>query len=51
MNTETQCVPLLYLSSRFMTYAPSFIFSKLSLEKNAIKPRFKIEILSKLDIA
>ena len=33
MNTEAQCVPLLYLSLRFMTYVPSFTVGKLSLEK------------------
>ena len=33
INNETQCVPLLCLSSRFMANAPSFILGKLSLEK------------------
>ena len=33
MNTKTQCVFLIYLSLRFMTYAPSIILSKLSLKK------------------
>ena len=33
INSETQCVALLFLSSRFMTYAPSFILGKLFLEK------------------
>ena len=42
---------LLCLSSRFMTYTPSFILGRLSLEKNAIKRGFVIEILSNLDIA
>ena len=51
INNETQCVPLLCLSSRFMTYALSFILDKLSLEKNTIKHRHVIEILCNLDIA
>ena len=33
INNETHCVPLLCLLSRFMTYAPSFILGKLSVEK------------------
>ena len=33
VNNETQCVPLLFLSSRFMTCTPSFILGKLFLEK------------------
>ena len=33
INNETQCVPLLCLSSRFFTYVPSFILGKMSLEK------------------
>ena len=32
-NNETQCVSLFCLSLRFITYAPSFILGKLSLEK------------------
>ena len=28
INNETQCVPLLSLSSTFMTYGPSFILGK-----------------------
>ena len=32
INNEAQCIPLLCLSSRFMSYAPSFILRKLSLE-------------------
>ena len=36
INNVKQCVPLLFLSSRFMTYAPSFILCKLSLEKNPL---------------
>ena len=30
-NNESQCFPLLCLSSRFMTCAPSFTLGKLSL--------------------
>ena len=33
INNETQCVPLLCLSSRFITCTPSFILGKLALEK------------------
>ena len=33
-NNENQRVPLLYLSSKFISYALSFILGKLSLEKN-----------------
>ena len=33
INNEAQCVHLLLLSSRFVTYAPSFILGKLFLEK------------------
>ena len=51
INNGTQCAPLLFLSLRFIAYAPSFILGKLSLEKNIIKPRIKIEILSNLNIA
>ena len=51
INNETQCIPLLCLSSRFMTDAPSFILGKLSLEKNTIKPTLVIEILCDLNIA
>ena len=36
INNETQCVPLLYLSLRFMTFAPSFILGKLFLEKTPL---------------
>ena len=35
-NNETQCVPLLCLSPRFMTYSPSFILRELSLEKTPL---------------
>ena len=30
-SNESQCVPLLFLSWTFLTYAPSFILVKLSL--------------------
>ena len=33
-----------------MTYVPSFIIGKLSLEKYFIKPKFLTEILSNIDI-
>ena len=33
INNETQCVTLLFLSSRFITNAPPFILGKLFLEK------------------
>ena len=36
INNETQCAPLLYLSSRFTTYTPSFNLGKLSLEKTPL---------------
>ena len=36
INNETQCVPLLFLSLRFMTYAPSFILGKLFLENTLL---------------
>ena len=51
MNKETQCVPLLFLSSRFLIYAPSFIVGKLFLEKNAIKSMLVNEITSNFSIA
>ena len=36
-NKAIQCVPVSGCSSRFITYAPSFIFlSKLSLEKTTL---------------
>ena len=50
INNETQYVPLLCLSSRFMTYAPSFILGKLSLKKTPLN-QFVLEILSNFDIA
>ena len=33
INNRTHCVPLLCVSSRFMTYAPSFNLGKSSPEK------------------
>ena len=38
INDETHCVSLLFLSSRFITYAPSFILGKLFLEKISLHP-------------
>ena len=35
---ETQCDFLLFLSSKFITYAPSFILGKLFLEKIPLNP-------------
>ena len=34
INNETQCVPLLFLLSRYITYAPSFVLGKLFLEEH-----------------
>ena len=36
INSETQCVPLLFLSSRFITCATSFIRDKPFLEKTPL---------------
>ena len=36
ISNETQCVPLLFLSLRFVTYSPSFILGKLFLEKTSL---------------
>ena len=36
INNETQCVFLLFLSSRFIAYAPSFILGKLFFEKTLL---------------
>ena len=36
VNNGTQYVPLPCLSSRFITYAPSFILGKLSLEEGPL---------------
>ena len=35
-NNETQCVPLLFFSSRFVTYAPSLILGIFFLEKSPL---------------
>ena len=36
INDENQCVTLLYLSSRFMTCAPSFVVGNLFLKKTPL---------------
>ena len=36
INNETQCMSLLFLSSRFITYAAFFIQDKLFLEKSPL---------------
>ena len=36
ISNETQCVPLLFLSSRFIVNAPSFVLGKLFLEKTPL---------------
>ena len=36
INNESQCVPLLFLLSKFMTYAPSFVQGKFFLEKSPL---------------
>ena len=36
MNNETQCVNLLFLSSKFMTYDPSFVPGKFFPEKTPL---------------
>ena len=36
INNETQNLPFVFLSSRFMTYVPSFIIVKLFLEKTPL---------------
>ena len=36
INKETQCVPLPFLSSRFMAYAPCFILGKLCLKETPL---------------
>ena len=41
---------VIFLSSSFITHAPSFILGKVSFEKNAIKSRLVIEIISNIDI-
>ena len=50
INNETHCVPLLFLSSKFMTYAPCLILGKSFLEKNTTKSRPIVEIISNLEI-
>ena len=35
-NNETQCVPLRFLLSRLIKYAPSFILGKLYFEKASL---------------
>ena len=37
VNNENQCVSLLSLSSKFVTYGPSFILGRLVLEKATIE--------------
>ena len=49
IDNGTQWVPLL-LSTGVMTYALLFILGKLFLKISALKSRFIIEIISKLDI-
>ena len=36
INNETQCVPLIFLTLSFMSYAPSFILGKFFLEKTPL---------------
>ena len=36
INNETQCAPLLFLPSGFMTYSPSFILGKFPLGKTSL---------------
>ena len=43
INNETQYVHLVRLFSRFMTYAPSFILGKLSLEKTSLNLGSKLK--------
>ena len=50
INNETQRVPLICFSSRFMTNC-IFYSRWIVTWKNTIKPRFVIKILSNLDIA
>ena len=45
INNETQCVLLLCLSSRFMTYALPFILGKLSLEKTPLNLGLQLKCL------
>ena len=45
INNTTQLILILRLSSRFMTYAPSFILGKLSLENISINLGSKLKYL------
>ena len=45
INNETNCFPLLCLSSRFMLYAPSFILGQLFLDKTPLKLGSQLEYL------
>ena len=36
INNEAQCIPLLFLSSRFITYNACFVLGKLFLEKTTL---------------
>ena len=54
INNEPQCVLLLCLSSKFITYAPSFILGKLYLEETpypfpALKTTFSVNIFPNID--
>ena len=42
---ESQCVPLLSLSSRFMTHTPSFVLGNLSLEKTLLNLGLSLKCL------
>ena len=44
-NTKAQCFPYLCLSSRYMTYALSFILGKLSLAKTPLNLGSKLKYL------
>ena len=44
---ETECILLLCLSLRSITYTPSFTLCKLSLVKTPLKRRFIIEIVTR----
>ena len=43
INSKNQCVLLLFLSLRFMTYAPSFVLGKLYLEKTPLNLGSKLK--------
>ena len=36
INNETKCAPLPWLSSRFITYTPSFVLDNFSLEQTSL---------------